>query len=119
MKCSFCGQEVLASEKFCSHCGQVNSGYESVEEATKETKNESYSSTIHSFQTNQTVKEEGKTLGVCAIIFSALGGWLGLILSIIGLVIYKRPENRKLCTIGICLCIFWFILGLFIGCLGA
>lgn len=79
--------------------------------------NQSNQSQVYLYNQEQyiTKKEESKTIGILAIVFSVLGGWLGLILSIIGLCTYKEPENRKLCKIGVGFIIGWFIVGIIIG----
>ena len=64
-------------------------------------------------------KTESSTIGILAIIFSVLGGWLGLILAIVGLCTYKLPENRSKCKIALGFVIGWFVLGILIGIAGA
>lgn len=49
-------------------------------------------------------------IGTCAIIFGALGGWLGLIFGIIGLCSSRDRFVRKNCKIGIGLFFGWIIL---------
>jgi len=60
-------------------------------------------------------KTESSTIGILAIIFSVLGGWLGLILAIVGLCTYKLPENRTKCKIALGFVIGWFVLGILLG----
>ena len=141
MKCSCCGQEITSKDRFCPNCGENNEAYVEVVETSRPTPSQninqpinrvpinpntgsSSSSTqnngspVHVYRQTQvvtTVKEESKALGVCAIIFSVLGGWLGLVLSIIGLCNYKLPENRTLCKVGLGFCIGWFVLGFILG----
>lgn len=55
-------------------------------------------------------KQESSGLGIAAIIFSVLGGFLGLILSIIGLCTYKTPQYRKLCKIGLGIFFAWVVI---------
>ena len=129
MRCSCCGNEVREDERYCNKCGQNNEGYverkpiEKVEIYHQPT-NSTYSQPQTTYQqTNiyqQTTyqpqqKQESGALGVCAIIFSVLGGWLGLVLSIIGLCTYKTPEHRTKCKIGLEFVIGWFVIGLIIG----
>lgn len=144
MKCSCCGQEITSNDRFCPNCGENNEGYVEVIQTSSSAQNSTphVSQTINRVpinpsQTNQqtntnatsgspvfvysqtqvvaNVKPEGKALGICAIIFSVLGGWLGLVLSIVGLCNYKEPENKTLCKIGLGFCIAWFVIGLIIG----
>lgn len=50
----------------------------------------------------ETVKKaENPVLGLLALVFGILGGWLGLILGAIGLGTYKEEKNRQNCKIGI------------------
>ncbi|MGN1042372.1 MAG: hypothetical protein ACI4SK_02685 [Christensenellales bacterium] len=46
-------------------------------------------------------KSENPVLGLLALIFGILGGLLGLILSAVGLTIYKEEKNRLNCKIGL------------------
>lgn len=61
------------------------------------------------------VQAETSTLGVLAIVFSVFGGWLGLVLAIIGLCTYKLEENRKKCKIALGIVITEVILGIVIA----
>ena len=129
MRCSCCGSEVREDERYCNKCGQNNEGYverkpiERVEIYHQQPNNTTYSHPQPTYQqtniyqqTNvQPVKQESGALGVCAIVFSVLGGWLGLVLSIIGLCTYKTPEHRTKCKIGLGFVIGWFVIGIIIG----
>ena len=141
MKCSCCGQEITSKDRFCPNCGENNESYVEVLETPKpalsqsinqpinrvpinpnggntNNSNQNASSPVYVYSQTQvvtSVKEESKALGICAIIFSVLGGWLGLVLSIIGLCNYKEPGNRTLCKVGLGFCIGWFVLGFIIG----
>ena len=143
MKCSCCGQETTSNDRFCPNCGENNEGYVEVVETPRPSAtphvsqpinkvpiNPSYSNTNQQandpnnvspvFVYSQTqvvtnVKQESKALGICAIIFSVLGGWLGLVLSIIGLCNYKEPENKTLCKVGLGFCVGWVVIGIIIG----
>ena len=122
MKCSCCGREITDKDRFCPNCGENNEAYVEVVETPKPLEsqvinqsvaNTSINSSTPLYVYNQTrvvhVRREGKGLGICALVFSILGGWLGLVLSIIGLSTYQDPENRKLCKIGLGFFIGWFI----------
>lgn len=136
MKCTCCGKEITDSDRICPNCGENNEGYvEVVVPAQQRTNsytnqsinrvpinntpsNQNNGTTVYAYSQTQVVSNvtpEGKGLAVCAIIFSVLGGWLGLLLSIIGLCTYKNPENRSLCKIGLGFCIGWFVLGFILG----
>ena len=145
MKCSCCGSEITSKDRFCPNCGENNESYVETVTSLRQSPRPSQSQPInqpinrvpihqepnYSNQPNNSqvniyshtqivtpVKTEGKALGICALIFSILGGWLGLVLSIVGLCNYKDPENRKLCKIGLGFCIGWAVLILIIGLAG-
>ena len=61
-------------------------------------------------QTGEIVSQESSGLGIAAIVFSVFGGWLGLILSIIGLCVYKTKKNKKNCKIALGICIAWVVI---------
>lgn len=56
--------------------------------------------------------QETSTLSTLALVFSILGGWLGIVLSIIGLCTYKNPQYKKRCGIALGVSIFWIIVGI-------
>ncbi|MCM1196100.1 MAG: zinc ribbon domain-containing protein [Roseburia sp.] len=82
--CNHCGAEIADEAVVCVKCG-----------CSVETK---------------TVTPEGSVLGILSIVFGAFGGWLGLVLGIIGLCMYKEPNNRKKCKVGIGLFIGWVVI---------
>ncbi len=102
MKCPYCGNEVLHSEAHCTYCGEKNEqfieGYQEPKPAAPQ--------------------EPGMAMAVMALIFSCLGGWLGLVFSIMGLTKYKSSKPRTMCIIGIVLSAVWFVIGFMIGFLG-
>ena len=55
--------------------------------------------------------QETSTLSTLALVFSILGGWLGIVLSI-GLCTYKNPQYKKRCGIALGVSIFWIIVGI-------
>ena len=127
MRCSCCGKEIREDERYCSNCGQNNEYYvenkpiEKVEiyqsSSTSTGSNPPqvgyHQTTIYQQNTYQPQpKVESGALGICAIIFSVLGGWLGLVLSIIGLCTYQTPEHKTKCKVGLGFCIGWFVLWL-------
>lgn len=104
MFCPNCGREILSNEKHCAYCGSKNEAYVenvNVDERTKYnySDNNAYSS----------MTQEDTTLGTLAIVFSALGTIVGLILAIIGLSRYKDPSNRRKCKIALYIYIGWAV----------
>ena len=61
-----------------------------------------------SLESEVSTKPEDQTLGVLAIVFSALGGVLGLILAIIGLLHYKQAPGKKKCITALIILGIWF-----------
>lgn len=84
--CKDCGKKINKNAEICPYCG------------------------VRQQNSVSSVVEESGALGVLAIVFGALGGWLGLVFGIIGLCINKNPKNRKNCKIGIGLFFGWLIL---------
>jgi len=84
--CQKCGSQIDIDAVVCPHCGC------SVEK-----------------QSN-----ESSVLSYCAMIFGILGGWLGLILGIVGLISNKDAANRKRCKIGIGCFIGWVVIAIII-----
>jgi hypothetical protein len=95
--CSHCGAEVADDAVICPKCGcQVGQ-----------------LAPAPAPEAPVRVEEESKTpltLGILAIIFGALGGWLGLVLGIIGLCIDKKKRYTGLNAAGIILFIVWGII---------
>lgn len=84
--CSKCGAKIDKDAEICPHCGC----------RVKTEKDRSW-------------------LGVCSIIFGALGGLLGLIFGIIGLSTSQNEKIRKNCKIGIGLFCGWIVLSIFLA----
>ena len=82
--------------KYCSHCGA-------------EVKDEAVVC-VHCGCSLETEKEESSVFAILAIVFGALGGWLGLVFGVIGLATYKNPSNKTKCKIGIALWAVWLVI---------
>ena len=97
MICEKCGKEYDESLTSCPSC--------SVDAAS-----------IGEVDNSNSVLPENQTLGVLAIVFSALfGNCVGLILAIVGLVQYKQPEGKKKCIIALIIFGVWFVLSFIYG----
>lgn len=90
--CQNCGAKLDENVDFCPFCGHPTSDV----------------------VTEPVSKDDSSVIGILAIVFGALGGWLGLVFGIIGLVMYKEPKNRKNCKIGIGLFIGWVVVAIII-----
>ena len=118
MYCSNCGKLIAADNKYCPHCGAQNKNViETYSFGTSGSTFESQNDNpwgyrpqpFSSMQTEVSTKPEDQTLGVLAIVFSALGGFLGLILALIGLCSYKQEPGKKKCKTAL------IILGVWVG----
>lgn len=83
--CQKCGAQIDDNAVVCPHCGCQTSDL-------------------------KVEKEETSTYGILAIVFGALGGWLGLVFGILGLKTYKNETYRKYCKIGIGLFVAWVVI---------
>lgn len=81
--CSKCGSQIEDDAIICTHCGR---------------------------QIEAIKQPESSGLSIAALIFSILGGWIGLVLDIIGLCTLKEAKNRRRCKIGLGIVIAWVIL---------
>lgn len=72
--CHNCGTAIEDTAIFCPSCGTT---------------------------VGEPIPAETNTLGILAIIFSVCGGWIGIVLAIIGLTTYKIEENKKFCKIAL------------------
>ena len=104
MICQQCGRVYEDEFQFCPECGN--------------SKNNPFYGINNPYNSYYAPKQEGRGLAICALVFSILGGWVGLILSIIGLCTCKDDDNKKLCKIGLGFCIFWVILGIILALTG-
>ena len=136
MKCPCCGHEMTSQDRFCPNCGENNESYVEIQSTPTQstyinqqinkvpiyqstsTPSTSQNTNVNSYSTpgqTHTIKHENSAIAILALIFSIFGGIAGLVLSIIGLSIYKESRNRSKCVVGIVLCIMWFIVGLILG----
>ena len=81
--CSKCGSQIEEDAIICPHCGR---------------------------QVDVFKQAESSGLSIAALVFSILGGWIGLLLDIIGLCTLKEENNRKRCKIGLGIVIAWVVL---------
>lgn len=62
--------------------------------------------------------EKTSAVGIAAIIFSILGGWLGIVLALVGLLYYYKGDTaedekgRKNCKVAIGIFIAWIVIGI-------
>lgn len=79
--CEKCGSEIHDDTVVCPNCGHAT----------------------------EKITKEGKAIGICAIIFGALGGFIGLVLGIVGLNVYKERQNKINSAIGLGLFCLWAV----------
>lgn len=84
MYCQHCGSQINDNAVVCPNCG---------------------------CQVKELIMQpvERPVIGYLALIFGILGGWIGLLMGVIGLATYKEPKNRKNCKIGIGLFVAWIV----------
>lgn len=91
--CKNCGNQIDDDAQFCGKCGAANNV-----------------PTVN-YQQNVGANGESNVWGILAIVFSCLGGILGLIFSIVSLCVYKPGSpNRKLGWIGFGISMAWIVL---------
>ena len=133
MKCTSCGNELADQSQFCPYCGtkvdfttapvqQPETNAYNPDDYTRPNDYNAFNTDTPegNSQFNQQVapekrKNENPVFGILAIIFSLLGGWLGLVFAIMGIAIYKDKKNKTLCFIAIGLQVFWFVVGFITG----
>ena len=139
MKCSVCGKEISSKDKYCSDCGARNYDYvtdnsdmnsggtinnryhenkpknDNSSTPPKYTYEKKMENKNYKFSYEQEQEKEKPVLGILALVFACFGGWLGLILGIVGLCNYKEEKNRKRCKIAIGITIAWFAIGIIAG----
>ena len=114
MKCSLCGHEVSANERFCRNCGENNEHYVSNETPKVANQpiqqvpiNPNYAQPIiiHQapvYKAPSPSTGESLGLGICSIVFGSTFylSFVGLILAIAGLSNYRGKPGRILSRIG-------------------
>ena len=66
------------------------------------------------------MQDKTSAVGIAAIIFAILGGWLGIALAVAGLLFYYKDDSpvdekgRKNCKIAVGIFIGWIVLGVLI-----
>ncbi|MBR2507040.1 MAG: hypothetical protein IKB70_09130 [Bacilli bacterium] len=94
--CSTCGSQINDECLICPTCGcSTELGKEKL--------------------TATTTKKSSAALvcGILAVVFGALGGWLGVLFGILNLVLDKTKKYRALGIIGIVLFAVWIVIFLF------
>ena len=108
--CTGCGGQNSDDAKFCEYCGKQFVSVEPNQNTNNtNTSNVNYNGTnLNEGPRYQT--QESAALGICALIFSLLGGWLGLLLAIICLATKRDSTNRTYGMIALGISIFWIVL---------
>ncbi|MDO5330831.1 MAG: zinc-ribbon domain-containing protein [Bacillota bacterium] len=94
--CPKCGKEYEEGTVFCPSCGNKVGGYS----------NDQFTASSD----YPTSTSAPKVLGILSIVFGALGGWIGLVLGIIGLCIDRERRYRTYNIVGICLFLGWVLI---------
>jgi len=107
MFCPHCGKQVDDNAKFCPSCGTPL-------DVTVEQKADPYDATPDNAHTynNYDYEESHKGLAICALVFSCLGGLVGIILTIVGLCVCKQKDEKTMCWVSLGICALWFLVGI-------
>ena len=121
MFCTYCGTEVPAETNTCPKCGKVyikaednvsrtDNGYQQnpYQQQNQYQQNPYQQPYQQPYQGEQ--KTESSTMATLALVFSILGGWLGLVLAIVGLCTYKTKEYKTRCGIALGISIAWIVI---------
>jgi hypothetical protein len=113
--CNNCGKEIPDSSKFCPFCGKPVETTAATETSAADTSTSYPPSTGATYDypdDNTYVYHDYHALCICACIFGVLGGFVGLVLGIIGLCLSDEDRDRTLCWIGIVFFIVWLIISI-------
>jgi predicted amidophosphoribosyltransferase len=109
MFCPKCGKEIPDNVTFCPYCGaKVNSA----DGTTSSSESYADPKPIYVQPNVQPASDASSTyhvLSILALVFSILGGWIGLIFAIIGLANAKNKEDRTLCWVSLGIFAAWVI----------
>lgn len=116
--CSHCGAEAKDDAKFCEYCGNqfavvnnsVNENVNANTQSSNVNDNNVYYNGTNVNGAPSNTQPESTALGICALVFSFLGGWLGLLLAIICLATKRDKANRTLGTIALVISIIWMVI---------
>ena len=118
--CSHCGAQAMDDAKFCEYCGNqfvvVNNNLNentntNTQQSNVNDNNVYYNGTNVNGAPSNT-QPESTALGVLALIFSCLGGWLGLVLAIICLATKRDKINRTYGTIALVISLIWMVINI-------
>lgn len=92
--CVRCGREADDNAEYCPSCGnRFDAGQPQ--------------------STSSNPDDNSPAVAILAVVFGALGGWLGLVFAIIGMRTYtKGTRNYKMSKIGLILWIVWVIVAI-------
>ncbi len=114
--CSHCGAEAKDDAKFCEYCGnQFTVVNNNVNENTNTQQSNVNDNNVYYNGTNvngapSNTQPESTALGICAIIFSLLGGIVGLILAIVCLASNTNQTNRKYGMVALFISVAWIVI---------
>lgn len=130
-KCKYCGAKIPDDSLFCPKCGKSTSSdislddyvsddayhYVNEEESEKEPsfdeqKEETQNQEPSSVQKESSSSSYSNVFSILALVFGALGGWLGLLFGILTLCTSKVEKERKRAKIGIGLFCAWAVVTL-------
>jgi uncharacterized membrane protein YvbJ len=111
--CSHCGAEAKDDAKFCEYCGNQFAVVNNTTNTENNQNNEYQNVNYNGSNINEGPKNNGNesaALGICAIIFSLLGGIVGLILAIVCLASNTNQTNRKYGMVALFISVAWIVI---------
>ncbi|MBR6289574.1 MAG: zinc-ribbon domain-containing protein [Acholeplasmatales bacterium] len=111
--CTGCGAQNTDDAKFCEYCGKEFVSVNNTTNTENNQNNEYQNVNYNGSNINEGPKNNGNesaALGICAIIFSLLGGIVGLILAIVCLASNTNQTNRKYGMVALFISVAWIVI---------
>jgi len=111
--CTGCGAQNTDDAKFCEYCGKEFVSVNNTTNTENNQNNEYQNVNYNGSNINEGPKNNGNestALGICAIIFSLLGGIVGLILAILCLASNTNQTNRKYGMVALFISVAWIVI---------
>ncbi len=113
--CVHCGTAIEEDKTSCPNCGKaIDSLGATAENAVNTRYCTKCGAPVHVDavicpKCGCSIGKESSIWGILALIFGLMGGWLGLVLGIVGLPRSKSKSDRQMCIAGIVLSCVWIV----------